>query len=67
MPFDGRDSSAPVWPLHGRIDGPIVLLGFGSIGRGVLPLLERHLIFDKRRFTVIDASSAWKHLAVRHG
>jgi homospermidine synthase len=58
---------APIWPLHGRIDGPIVLLGFGSIGRGVLPLLERHIIFDKRLLTVIDASSTWRQLAQRHG
>ena len=27
------------WPVHGRIDGPIVMIGFGSIGRGTLPLL----------------------------
>ncbi len=42
------------WPVHGAITGPIVLIGFGSIGRGVLPLIERHFKFDKSRFTVID-------------
>ena len=35
------------WPVHGRIDGPIVMIGFGSIGRGTLPLIERH--FDVRQ------------------
>ena len=30
------------WPVHGTIDGPIVMIGFGSIGRGTLPLIERH-------------------------
>lgn len=67
MPFEGPDSNTSTWPLHGRIDGPIILLGFGSIGRGVLPLLERHLIFDKRLFTVIDASTVGRHIALRHG
>lgn len=43
-----------VWPIHGEITGPIVLIGFGSIGKGVLPLIERHITFDKARFTVID-------------
>ena len=38
----------------GRIDGPIVMIGFGSIGRGTLPLLERHLEFDPKRLVVID-------------
>ncbi|MFX8500626.1 saccharopine dehydrogenase NADP-binding domain-containing protein, partial [Acinetobacter baumannii] len=34
--------------------GPIVMIGFGSIGRGTLPLIERHFTFDKTRLTVID-------------
>jgi homospermidine synthase len=42
------------WPVHGRISGPIVMIGFGSIGRGTLPLIERHFEYDKARFTVID-------------
>jgi len=42
------------WPVHGRIDGPIVMIGFGSIGKGTLPLIERHFEFDKSRFVVID-------------
>lgn len=42
------------WPVYAHIDGPIVMIGFGSIGRGTLPLIERHFTFDKARFTVID-------------
>src|SRR5436190_4731767 len=42
------------WPVHARIDGPIVMIGFGSIGKGTLPLIERHFTFDKSRFVVID-------------
>ena len=41
------------WPKYGRIDGPIVMIGFGSIGRGTLPLIERHFDYDKERFVVI--------------
>jgi homospermidine synthase len=40
--------------VHGRIDGPIVMIGFGSIGKGTLPLIERHFAYDKTRFVVID-------------
>ena len=39
---------------HARFDGPIVLVGFGSIGRGILPLLERHIQFDPKKLVVID-------------
>ncbi|MCT8989859.1 homospermidine synthase [Chelativorans sp. SCAU2101] len=42
------------WPIHGEITGPIVMIGFGSIGRGALPLIERHFRYDKSRMTVID-------------
>ena len=30
------------------------MIGFGSIGKGTLPLIERHLDYDKSRITVID-------------
>src|SRR3977135_1207335 len=42
------------WPVHGKIDGPIVMIGFGSIGKGTLPLIERHFGYDKKRFALID-------------
>ena len=42
------------WPVYGKIDGPIVMIGFGSIGKGTLPLIERHFGYDKARFVVID-------------
>ena len=40
--------------VHGTITGPLVMIGLGSIGKGTLPLIERHFNFDKSRFTVID-------------
>ena len=42
------------YPVYGEITGPIVMIGFGSIGRGTLPLIERHFNFDKSRMVVID-------------
>ncbi len=46
------------WTQHARFDGPIVMIGFGSIGRGTLPLIERHIGHDKSRFTVIAPDDA---------
>ena len=45
-----------------RITGPIVMIGFGSIGRGTLPLIEKHFAFDRKRFFVIDPDDANRHL-----
>ena len=45
-------------PIHARFDGPIVMIGFGSIGRGTLPLLERHIQFDRSKF-IVRTSALW--------
>jgi homospermidine synthase len=50
------------WPVYGEITGPVVMIGFGSIGRGTLPLLERHFKFDQARMTVIDPRDTDKKL-----
>jgi homospermidine synthase len=55
------------WPHHGTITGPIVMIGFGSIGRGTLPLIERHFSFDRSRMVVIDPSDADRRLLDERG
>lgn len=55
------------WPVYGRITGPIVMIGFGSIGKGMLPLIERHFEFDKSRLVVIDPSDADRHMLDERG
>ncbi|HKX06672.1 MAG TPA: saccharopine dehydrogenase C-terminal domain-containing protein [Stellaceae bacterium] len=48
--------------LHARFDGPIVMIGFGSIGKGTLPLIERHIAFDRSKFVVIAPDDRDRHL-----
>ncbi len=55
------------WPVHGAITGPIVMIGFGSIGKGTLPLIERHFSFDKSRMAIVDPSESGRALAEKHG
>jgi homospermidine synthase len=55
------------YPDYGRIDGPIVMIGFGSIGRGTLPLIERHFEFDPKRFHVIEPDDLHHTFLVQHG
>ena len=55
------------WPLYGRIEGAIVMIGFGSIGKGTLPLIERHFDFDKEHFVVIDPNDADRRLLDERG
>ena len=55
------------WPVYGEITGPVVMIGFGSIGRGTLPLIERHFKFDKSRMVIIDPSEENRKLADERG
>lgn len=43
------------------------MIGFGSIGRGALPLIERHFKFDKSRLVVIDPSDRDRKLLDQRG
>jgi homospermidine synthase len=54
-------------PVHGKITGPIVMIGFGSIGKGTLPLIERHFEFDRSRFVVIAPDDADRKLCDERG
>lgn len=42
--------------FYGEIKGPVVMIGFGSIGKGCLPLIEKHFKFNKEQMIVIDPS-----------
>ena len=55
------------WPKHASISGPIVMIGFGSIGKGTLPLIERHFNYDASRIVVIDPNDTDKAIAEKHG
>jgi homospermidine synthase len=43
------------------------MIGFGSIGRGTLPLMLRHFKLDRQKFIVIDPDASNRHLAEKEG
>ena len=55
------------WPVHATWNGPIVMIGFGSIGRGTLPLILRHIDCDRKKITVIDPDDSNAHLVDKEG
>ncbi len=60
-------SSTPPQGLHAHIQGAVVMIGFGSIGRGLLPLLARHVGFDPAKCVVIDPDGSGRALAESFG
>src|SRR4029079_7810481 len=56
-----------LWPQHATWNGPIVMIGFGSIGRGTLPLILRHIACDRSKFTIIDPDEYNRRIADKEG
>ena len=52
---------------HVRFPGRMVIVGFGSIGQGVLPLLLRHIDLDPRRITIVTADERGREEAQEYG
>jgi len=55
------------WPVHAAWNGPILMIGFGSIGRATLPLILRHIKCDPKQITVIDPDATHSQLAEKQG
>ncbi|WP_072572008.1 homospermidine synthase [Granulibacter bethesdensis] len=48
-------------------DGRMVILGFGSIGQGVLPLILRHVAMPADRITIVTADDRGAAIAAEYG
>ncbi|SOD99657.1 homospermidine synthase [Caenispirillum bisanense] len=52
---------------HVTFAGRLVILGFGSIGQGVLPLVLRHVGMDATRITIVTAEERGRDVAKANG
>ncbi len=55
------------YPVHVTFPGRIVMIGFGSIGQGVLPLILRHVGITPERITIVTADDAGRAEALEQG
>ena len=53
--------------VHVKFAGKIVLVGFGSIGQGVLPLILRHIGISAKSITIVTAEDAGRAEAEQYG
>jgi homospermidine synthase len=51
---------------HAAFAGRLVIIGFGSIGQGVLPLLLRHIDMRPRQITIITAEPRGREVAAEY-
>jgi len=52
---------------HASFGGRLVMLGFGSIGQGVLPLILRHIDIPRERITIVTAEPRGQEVAAEYG
>ncbi|MFM2149520.1 MAG: hypothetical protein RLZZ187_1826 [Pseudomonadota bacterium] len=52
---------------HVAFGGRLVMLGFGSIGQGVLPLILRHIDIPRERITIVTAEPRGQEVAAEYG
>src|SRR5512144_48499 len=52
---------------HATLSGNLVIVGFGSIGQGVLPLIRRHIGVAPERITIVTAEEMGREMAKRCG
>ena len=60
-------ASSTTHTIHASVSGPIVMIGFGSIGRGTLPLIDRHLEFDRTRAVVVEPDDRDRGIVEEYG
>src|SRR5882724_1832881 len=53
--------------IHIEFPGRILLVGFGSIGQGVLPLILRHIGIAPERLTIVTAEDKGNEEAAKYG
>src|SRR5580704_13726544 len=54
-------------PIYVDFPGRLVIVGFGSIGQGALPLILRHIGIAPERITIVTAEEVGHEEATRYG
>jgi homospermidine synthase len=55
------------YPVHVAFPGRLIMVGFGSIGQGVLPLILRHVGMQADQITIVTANEAGARVAAEFG
>jgi homospermidine synthase len=52
---------------HARFEGRLVIVGFGSVGQGTLPLILRHIDMPRERITILTGDDRGRKEAEHYG
>ena len=52
---------------HTEFDGKILIIGYGSVGQAILPVVLRHIVVDPKHITVLERDNHRQLFIKRHG
>src|SRR3989344_3710620 len=64
---DGAKTHASESKIHVHFDGKLVIIGFGSIGQGVLPLIVRHIGIPRKNISIVTGDNRGRAIAEKEG
>src|SRR5215470_19639098 len=67
LPHQRDQDEVRIVPDVIEFSGPIVIIGFGSIGKGALPLIQRHIRSPREDMAVISPDDSCRRLAELEG
>ena len=53
--------------IHANFHQKLVIIGFGSIGQGVLPLILRHIGIDRKDISIVTGDNRGRGIAEKEG
>ena len=51
---------------YAQFDGKILIIGYGSVGQAILPVILRHLVVDSKNVTVLERDNHRSLFLERH-
>lgn len=62
-----RAASHAKYKVHAHFPGKLVIVGFGSIGQGTLPLILRHIGIDRKNISIVTGDQRGRAIAEKEG
>ena len=62
-----KDFDKNKYEKYAKFDGKILIIGYGSVGQAILPVILRHIVIDPKNITVLERDNHRAIFIKRHG
>ena len=65
--FSFKEFKKEKYEKYAEFHGKILIIGYGSVGQAILPVILRHLVVDPKNITVLERDNHRQIFIKRHG